>query len=463
MTKTAEHIDTYRRLPIAGVSSNEPYAVGKDPVEAEIRQGARDEFIASEEGSWPENNYPLLNEEELRMAERQLLSILNGILESESTSEAEADVAYEQVALKLAEVYRHLEVIRGLGRVAAARELSRERAGTMTLEIFGEPDPQVFGSFWAKERSQAEAIAGQGDESIAVVAREFLALTGEGEQGEDIDASLELSDSTMEIIREDFTELFPGAKEFFEQPIEGEVSPEDALPYFDEALAVLGLDKKGWKAVSSNGRACETKGPLKELRVGKKRGAFTPDTIKGVAWHEALHAYRYQNMTEQDSPAKQTPLPGNVDFEEGALTSVEQMITGERRVAGLAYYMSLGLQLNLDNGSEKRRDFRGTHEIMWRRSLLQNYAEGSVITDADIAKAKGTSFQTVIRTTRGNSLDARDISYFEGGRKATRWFNEIAQLPEEERRRKLRIMLSAKFDPTNPIQEAFFDEPSQTN
>lgn len=462
MTKTAEHIDTYRHLPIAGVSSNEPYAVGKDPVEAEIRQGARDEFIASEEASWPENNYPLLNEEELRTAERQLLSILSGILESESTSEAETDVAYEQVALKLAEVYRHLEVIRGLGRVASARELSRERAGTMTLEIFGEPDTQVFGSFLAKERRQAEIIAQQGDESIAAIAREFLALTGEGEQGEDVDASLELSDSTMEIIKEDFAELFPGAKEFFEQPIEGEVSPEDALPYFNGALAILGLDKKGWKAASSNGRACEIQGPEKELWVGKKRGPFSPKTIIGVAWHEALHALRYQNMTEQELAVAQSPLPGYLEFEEGALTSVEQMITGERRVAGLAYYMSLGLQLNLDNGSEKRRDFRETHEIMWRRSLLQSYTEGEV-TGEDISKAKGTAFQTVIRTTRGNSLDARDISYFEGGRKATRWFNEIAQLPEEERRQKLRIMLSAKFDPTNPIQEAFFDEPFQTN
>jgi hypothetical protein len=333
----------------------------------------------------------------------------------------------------------------------------------MTMEIFGEPDGQIFGSFLANERTQASVIAEQGDQSIASIAREFLELTGEGEQGEYNTDTLELSDATMEIIGEDLVALFPGLQEFLEQDVESDIAPEDALPYFNQVLSILGLDKKGWEAVASNGRACEIKGRLKQLRVGMKRGDFTLQTIKGVTLHEGLHAFREQNMTEQGSAMKQIALPGNVAFEEGALTSVEQMVTGERRIAGLAYYMSLGLQLNLDNGSDKRRDFRQTHEIMWRRSLLQSHANGEPVMEGDILKAKGAAFQTVIRTTRGNSLDARDISYFEGGRKATRWFNEIAVLPEEERRSKLRVMLSAKFDPTNPIQEAFFDETSQTN
>jgi hypothetical protein len=459
MTSTHDTLERYQELPISGVASNEPYAVGPEKAEAKKREQARDEFI--ENGvDWPELNFPMLNAEELTSAERSLTALLMDIIADPDTEGAVKDIAYEQIAIKLAEVYRHLEVVRGLGSVAVAkRELSRDRAGSMTMEIFGEPRKDVFDQLIAEERRANMEQLHSSDPIVAQAAREYLALTGDVEVSTEANESFELETETGEMVLEDLKEMFPGLDEFLDQAVEQPVSPEDSLAYFDQVLSLAGLTEKGWKTELSEGRAVGTDGPTKRILVGSNRAAFSPAAIKGVPVHEAIvHALRYQNAIEQEEPLKRRALPGNLHMEEGLGTSLEQIVTGERRVAGKPYYISLGLQLNLDHPGESKRDFHQTHEIMWRRLLLERKnGKSGETTEAEVRKAKEDAYQTVIRTTRGNSLDARDISYFEGGRKANKWLNEIAKLPKEERQEKLRWVLSGKFDPTNEIHAKLFD------
>jgi hypothetical protein len=465
MTSTHDTLERYQELPISGVASNEPYAVGPEKVEANKRQAARDEFI--EHGvDWPELNFPMLNAEDLKSAERSLTTLLMDIIADPDTEGAVKDVAYEQIALKLAEVYRHLEVIRGLGSIAVSkRELSRDRAGSMTMEIFGEPQKDVFDQLIAEERRANLEQLNSSDSVIAQAARDYLALTGDVEVSTEVGESFELETQTGEVVLEDLKEIFPGLDEFLDQAIEQPVSPEDSLAYFDQVLSIAGLTEKGWKTELSEGRAVGTDSTTKRILVGGNRAAFSPTAMKGVPIHEAIvHALRHQNAIEQEEPLKRRALPGNLRMEEGLGTSLEQIVTGERRVAGKSYYISLGLQLNLDHPGESKRDFHQTHEIMWRRLLLER-KNGSTkeTTEAEVRKAKEDAYQTVIRTTRGNSLDARDISYFEGGRKANKWLNEIAELPKEGRQKKLRWVLSGKFDPTNEIHAKLFDEVGETH
>ena len=465
MTSTHDTLERYQELPISGVASNEPYAVGPEKADAVERQIARDEFI--ENGvDWPELNFPMLNAEDLKSAERSLTTLLMDIIADPDTEGAVKDIAYEQIALKLAEVYRHLEVVRGLGSAAVAkRELSRDRAGAMTMEIFGEPQKDVFDQLIAEERRANMEQLHSSDPIIAQAARDYLALTGAVEAPVNTsESSFELEIQTGEVVLQDLKELFPGLDEFLDQVVEQPVSPEESLAYFDQVLSIAGLTEKGWKTELSEGRAVGTDGPTKRILVGGNRAAFSPAAIKGVPVHEAIvHALRYQNAIEQEEPLKRRALPGNLHMEEGLGTSLEQIVTGERRVAGKPYYISLGLQLSLDHPGEPKRDFHQTHEIMWRRLLIERRKDDREMTEADVRKAKEDAYQTVIRTTRGNSLDARDISYFEGGRKANKWLNEIAQLPKEERQEKLRWVLSGKFDPTNPIHANLFDGTTQTD
>jgi len=67
-----------------------------------------------------------------------------------------------------------------------------------------------------------------------------------------------------------------------------------------------------------------------------------------------------------------------------------------------------------------------------------------------------------MRTTRGGSLDARDISYAEGARRANQWFNEVARQEPADRQRLLSWMLSGKFDPTIPGHAAIFTDNEQS-
>jgi hypothetical protein len=142
----------------------------------------------------------------------------------------------------------------------------------------------------------------------------------------------------------------------------------------------------------------------------------------------------------------------NLAFEEGFATAIEQIITGETRTAGEQYYLAIGLQLGLDRGG-KKRDFRETHEIMWRRLVVEALVNGDVISPE---QAQVKAYDQVMRTNRGGAIDARDISYFEGSKRYT-WVNTIASLEPSERKRALRIALSGRFDAADPEQWKKFE------
>ena len=142
---------------------------------------------------------------------------------------------------------------------------------------------------------------------------------------------------------------------------------------------------------------------------------------------------------------EKTGLPEGLAFEEGLGTAFEQVVTGEKRTPGEQYYTSLSLQLGLDRCGEKR-NFREVYEILWRRIVVSQIADGK---PEDIDTAKEQAYTQCMRTMRGGALDARDISYSEGDKKAYPWLNQLATLSEDQRRAKLKWVLAHSFDPTN--------------
>lgn len=466
-TNTGDTLARFQAMDL--VASNTPYGVGKDPKDADQREAARDAFLQDKESSWPNLEFPLLSPATLWHTEHTLQRLLSDVDEDSTLDDRAKEVLYEQIALKLAETYRHLEVVRGLGATAANAELSRERAGTMTLEIFGEPKKEIFDALRRIDIKRARDMSESDDPVLATVAREFLALhdlEAVDSSDEEREYSFELRDDTIEKIRGDLMAIFPGLEEFVQDKPAGNLSPEESLGQFEKVLQIVGLDKKGWTVILSEGRAASAESKDSQIQIGRRRKAFTPTEAVSVPIHEAIaHALRAQNTREQEDPIKRQALPGNLDFEEGLGTAFEQIVTGVRRVSGAPYYLSLGYQMRLDQEGidKKRRDFRDTHEIMWRRNALNTPSTESGVTAEDITGTRESGYQTVIRTTRGNSLDARDISYFSGGQKAKEWLNKIAELGDEERRRELIRVLSARFDPTNTLQDELFDGDIQTN
>ena len=456
-------IESFEAVPYTDIASNEPYAVGASKEQADLRAKLSAEYIDQPDADWPEFNYPKLNEKELFYSERMLQKVLSELDTIEGTPK-EINVVYEKVAAKLAEVYRHLEVVRGLGRTGLRRELSRERAGEMTLEIFGAPNQAAFNDMLHSDIEAARRPISDPDSVAATIRAEFLDLIGDEAKQytpEGDVPSYELKDETITRLRGDLYNLFPGlefvavhARETAKKDSKALIPVKEALPAFIRGIEAYELDTAGWIAREGQGKAASSNGSTKEIVVGKDREPFTLTSIHAVPIHEGGHSKRSENARNQQNPVRRLNLHGNLEFEEGFMMGLEQIVTGEKRIGGIPYYLSLGLQLGMDTEEKQKRSFKDVYEILWRRSLLAK----EEITDKDIIAAKKKALQQTTRTTRGGSLDARDISYAEGARKAHAWLNMVAEREAPERRRLLEWVFSGKFDPTNPAHVEIFTD-----
>lgn len=417
--------DRFAALPFSKIASNEWYAAQKD--ESEQRAAAKAEFLANDELRAPRIIYSKLrNEHVFDEAERTYQTLLN---------DASTDAEYEKAARRLAELYRHKEVIRGLGRTGLRKVLSQERAGNMSAEIFGEPDRDTFLNLLGKLRAKAQAVA-----SDLPAATELLTPLGDATP-EHLVRNPELSVETLQALHDDLRTLFPGLDDVIE--FEGEdseaVTPETTRWYIERQLDFFGLTEKGWtfEIIPGSTAAASTDSNRKVITIGEKRPDFTKGQLKKTGIHEVLgHAYRASGDVSLAS----------LVFEEGFAVVLEQIVTETpREGSGEQYYTSLGLQFGLDRDGDQR-DFRDTFEIMWRRYIVLAAANGKPITKET---AMDKAYGQVYRTRRGDAIDTRDISYFEGARVAPEWVNTIAELPVAERRRALVWVLSGRFDPTN--------------
>jgi hypothetical protein len=313
------------------------------------------------------------------------------------------------------------------------------------MELFGEPHRDDFLQLLARLRQTADTKA-----DTNPYAQELLALTGSVEVGEGT-PNYELKESTLETLKGDLLTLFPQLNEFMMDENAEAVSAEQSIPYIQAMIDAMGM--VGWEAELTVGKGASSSSEDKEVLIGRDRPPFLPKQLMSTAIHEDIgHGFRAYNSSIQEDRIKQTALPGSLAFEEGFATGLEQIFSGEKRIAGEQYYLSLGLQLGLDRDGEKR-NFRETYEVLWRRLVVTGAEE-------DIDKAKNQAYKQVMRTTRGGMLDARDISYFDGAKRAYAWLNEIAELPQDERHEKLQWVLSGRFDPTNPLHEKVYSATS---
>lgn len=446
-------IKKFRDEPFTSIASNEWYGVADYPEESARRMTIQREFIENPDIQAPVVPYPKL--EELRIPgsdhttldqlERKYQEILGTLYlaDAQGKEGLEEDLSREQVRAKLLELYRHKEVIRGLGRIGLEKGISDDRAARMSIERFGEPEQDDFSHLLVQLRRMSTDKIG-----ASPYAQELLDLTGSVEVESDT-PNYELKETTLETLKGDLLDLFPQLNEFVLDETAAKTTAEESIPYFQAMLDAMEITD--WKAELSAGKAADTSGAKKKVSVGSKRVPFSPKRLMAIGIHEVIgHGLRAFNSSKQTDKIKQTALPDSLAFEEGLATGFEQIFSGEKRIAGEQYYLSLGLQLGLDRGGEKR-NFRETYEILWRRLVVTDAAES-------VDDAKDQAYQQVMRTTRGGMLDTRDISYFNGAKRAYAWLNEVAELPRDERLKKLQWVLSGRFDPTNPLHQNIYKD-----
>jgi hypothetical protein len=476
--------------PLYDVASNEVYQSEEgNAVSSANRTRAKADYLNSDV-AWPEiTEYPYLDQDELDATEQFYWNLLDtawDFTEGEDGINLDADVLFEQIAQKIGEINRHREVLRLLGSIsqsnvqngntewavnfrehaAESAETARLRAANMNGELFGEPEQVMFDRLLAQDIRTAVKAANSDDTDKAVIAREYLHLLGYG----DVESAAawaagipnpelyELEDETMRIIRDDIFAIFPTLEDEL-RPFMGlteDVSPVDAVPAFEAVQRAMELDEIGYtvRIIPGSTTAAEAKYRTKETIIGEKRADFSPQTIYTRPIHEAMHEKRYENTQKQKQLYLRTELPGNLHFEEGFPSAIEQVMVGKTRVPGEKYYLQIGLFKGMyEQGGDREQSFRKVHDIMWRRAVLQE--KGSV-TEAEKTKLKSAAYGSVLRTARGGARDNRDITYFIGGQKAAKFLNETASLPEELRRKRLVWAMSGRFDPTNPTHAKLF-------
>lgn len=426
----------------SGASSNDWYLppVNDDEAKA-LRAAAKTNFMANHDVRYPELQYDRLEQLDMDTVEEMYQRLLVDAQSIED--EAISDTKYEQAARKLAELYRHKEVMRRLGW-SANQALSRERAGSMTVELFGEIETEDFAHLVTDLRQKATSLAGQ-----SVEAKELLAMIGDIAPTTK-EPDYEISGLAIEVLRTDIYDLFPGLEHILAEAPLDSASVEEKAAYWQCILDSVCGQGQAQTAIVEGNEAASTNVEEATITIGRDRLAtYSSKQLVKTGVHEAIgHMVRGLRAKQQDEPSMRAPHAGNLAFEEGFATGLEQVITGETRIAGGQYYLSLGLQQGIDRHGETR-DFRDTFEIMWRRLVVEELSAGRELSREE---AQTKAYTQVMRTNRGGALDARDISYFNGSKYSYPWLNSIARLDKESRMEALNIVLSARIDATNDEQ-----------
>lgn len=434
--------DRFFARDFSRISSNEWY--GTSSHDSRLRTDIRDEFIESESIENPDIKYGrVLHDIPYSEIEQEYLKLLG---EAQTDSD---DTLYETIARKLAEMYRHKEVRRRLAGDAIDEALSIHRAEYMNEELFGEVEQQDFDAVMNRIYTQAESVA-----EVLPEAQELLQLIGEPKETSPDDFDFELHPDTLELLRNDLYELIPGLEQALAEPETRKVDAMEAVSWTRKILEATGMDKDGWQAVLAEGKVASTSKKDRLIKIGNKRIFESTGDMNKTNVHEVIgHGYRSYMASKQADPEKRGMLPGTLDAEEGGATVLEQVISGVPRRAGQRYLQALGLGKGMDRDGSTQRSFRETYEILYRTHMVEQAASGEV---PDKLKSQHKAYQECMRTRRGGAIDARDISYFQGAKKVNPWFNQIARLPAEKRRKNLAIFLSGQFDPTNKDHAELF-------
>ena len=331
----------------------------------------------------------------------------------------------------------------------------RDNAGKRSFERFGDIDVARFDYYIVNDRDKAQKVMDDPDSTPQErqAARVFLDGTSTVGSSPESFTHYELDKETLNLFKSDLITIFPKLGDILSRDIPERINRADSLQYFEATLDAFELYKDGYRARLTEKQTSEENPDTKTVDVGGRGPAFKGERINPLSIHEAIHLLRSRNALCQENPAKRMPSRTNTAFEEGLCTVIEQIVTGKARTAGVQYYEAIGLQLGLDRHGQKR-NFRETLDLLWCHYALK---EGIKTADG-IRAAKTKAYRTILRTSRGNAVDARDKSYNDGDQSVKKLLLEVKDLSDEQRRVWFKWVLSGQFDPTDPDATRMFSQ-----
>ena len=244
---------------------------------------------------------------------------------------------------------------------------------------------------------------------------------------------------------------------------------DDIEEAFDHALSLLDPERKSGISVvmDPEATALSWDSATLSVKIGAKRKAIVNSEVlfEKILHELQVHGGRAINGLKTDLPVLGTGLftetsrPDYLTFEEGFATTIEEVVSGERPEWGankLTYYLNIAL-------AKEGRNFRSVFETAWRYQLLMGVKDNAEVTGDMIQKQKSLAYGRCVRIFRGTQTDLgdkfdiqsmtynKDLAYLEGRVIA---MDYISKLYETKDMDGLDRLFMAKYDPTNPTQDA---------
>ncbi|MBC7746538.1 DUF1704 domain-containing protein [Pedobacter sp.] len=245
--------------------------------------------------------------------------------------------------------------------------------------------------------------------------------------------------------------------------------PADIVEALEKALLLLDPNNESGVRVllDQDATALSWESPLMAVKVGAKRAPIkTEEDLFEKVLHELrVHGGRAISGLKSSLPVLGTGLyteterPDYLTFEEGLATTVEEVVSSkEPKWDGIKIGHYLNIALAKDG-----RDFRSVFETSWRYRLLMGLKDDAEVTDEMIKKSQASAYTGCIRIFRGTQTDLsdsfdiapmtfnKDLAYLEGRVLA---MGHLAELYSNNDTEGLDRLFLAKYDPTNPVQDA---------
>ena len=468
----------------------------------EYRKKQETAFLAGEIRN-PILDYPKLDTQELYLKTIPLQVVIEQaehMADPEAAKAVQSSAAYHQIEMYWLIQAKKIDDLKDDPTSAEFLEAARQYQ-ELNEVLYGAPREeivkQVYGEIIAQacEKVLAPNVQEIYDEllngTVVTVDGEKItipAINGKGEGRLPVINSESLAD-LGEVLREKFPFVYEITQNYWDEVIQPRVEGTDIEPKFTVRDMVqvftkvrIVMDPENASGisieVSPNKSALSWDTPTMAVQIGEKRlaikqddeddGASAAEVMASKIIHElATHGGRAINGLKSDLPVLGTGLytdaePGkNADyltFEEGLAALAEIASRNAKESKWTPMYISRYLAAaSLYEGA----DFRQAFEVNWRSRVILAAKDGVEISDVAIAKEKKQAYLSMVRISRGtptNLVDGpvltfnKDLAYLEGKIIALKYLDSV-----KGDKKAIKRLFTAKFDPTNPVQDALVD------
>lgn len=461
-------IERFRSTPLANQEVYSTYGLEDgDTLGIDERQKQKDLFISGEIRN-PKFSYPVLERLSGQLDEEEKI-ILDLMAESTSLAhdqDREAAV-YDLLRIHYLEIY-----IMKLSREISRDELSEEeRAEKVRLynlandEVHGKLDPEWYAGLVRPTKKIAEEVLQDktAPESIREIAEYMVDNIGTISEDYYTKEPIKIPKDKMEaagrLVREIYADLIACVPK---KDGDEKLSVDELAQMFEAAHSVRNT---GWHTRLEAGKDnVDTRQNEKVTVIGTERKlSDSMDAVLLLLEENGVHVARRQGGDNSgDTLLNGMGLAGNLASEEGLASVIKEAFKGKQSEPRRQYYLVASWARGLDGRAP--RDFRDVYELDWRRRVLQSYKKKGEPEEAKTLKFKSDAYKACVRVFRGTAFDipgmvyTKDQLYFMGNQKMWPVMEEIVSLPSEQQVEVFNRLLTAKFDPTRPLDNRLVDK-----